>query len=421
MPGTLYTYENNFRAQKALIAAQYSGFKVECGKFVAGQTDKSDAFLSKFPMGKVPAFSDDKVALNEPNAIAYYVGNEATRGGSNEAQVLNWVSFADNVLEPAACTWVYPTLGMYQYNKQNTEKAKEDVKKAMGVMNTHLMTKTFLVGERISQADISVACTMVMLYQHVMDASFRAPFANVNRWFTTLVNQAEFKKVLGEVKMCTKSAQFDSKKYNEIFGKGKKDAAPKKNEKKAKGKGAGDNKPKIVTAAEREAAAPAPAKKTDPWENAPKATMDMDAWKRCFSNEKDNAAMLKYFHENFPSDNYSVWRGRYLYNEELTLDFLANNLIKGMFQRLEKLRKHAFGCVCLLKTPEGKFEIDGLWIWRGHDLAFTLSQDWQIDYETYKWDKLDYNDEAVKQMINTVWVGEGQVDGKEIEKHNVYK
>merc|ERR1712002_278227 len=233
-------------------------------------------------MGRVPAFTDGTVNLNNSNSIAHYVGNDATRGGANEAMVLNWISFADDVLEPAACTWVYPTLGMYQYNKQNTEKAREDVKKALTVMNDHLKTKTFLVGERISQADISVACTLVMLYQHVMDASFRGAFANVNRWFNTCVNQAQFKKVLGDVKMCTKMAQFDAKKYNEIFGKGKKDAAPKKQEKKAQAKGAGDSKPKIVTAAEAAAAAPAP-KKVDPWADAPEATMDMDAWKRCSS------------------------------------------------------------------------------------------------------------------------------------------
>lgn len=420
MPGTLYTYENNFRAQKALIAAEYSGYKVTMGKFVAGQTDKSDDFLSKFPMGRVPAFTDGTVNLNTSNSIAHYVGNDATRGGANEAMVLNWISFADGVLEPAACTWVYPTLGMYQYNKQNTEKAKEDIKKALTVMNDHLKTKTFLVGERISQADISVACTMVMLYQHVMDASFRGAFGNVNRWFNTCVNQAQFKKVLGDVKMCTKMAQFDAKKYNEIFGKGKKDAAPKKQEKKAQAKGAGDSKPKIVTAAEAAAAAPAP-KKVDPWADAPEATMDMDAWKRCFSNEKDNSKMLKYFHEHFPKENYSIWLGKYMYNEELTLDFLANNLIKGMFQRLEKLRKHAFGCVCLLKTPDGKFEIEGLWCWRGQSLAFERTEDWKIDYETYKWEKLDYDAASTKQIVDAFWVGDGQWQGKEIEKHNVYK
>ena len=50
----LYTYPNNFRAFKALVAAQYSGAKVEVPKdFVFGETNKSDAFLKKFPLGKV--------------------------------------------------------------------------------------------------------------------------------------------------------------------------------------------------------------------------------------------------------------------------------------------------------------------------------------------------------------------------------
>merc|ERR1712002_1179116 len=101
--------------------------------------------------------------------------------------------------------------------------------------------------------------------------------------------------------------------------------------------------------------------------------------------------MLKYFHEHFPKENYSIWLGKYMYNDELTLDFLANNLIKGMFQRLEKLRKHAFGCVCLLKTPDGKCE------------------------------KLDYDAASTKQIVDAFWVGDGQWQGKEIEKHNVYK
>ena len=64
-------------------------------------------------------------------------------------------------------------IGAMQFNKSQTERAKEDVKKAMKVLNDHLLHHTFLVGERISLADIAVACTMFHLYQHVMDPEFR--------------------------------------------------------------------------------------------------------------------------------------------------------------------------------------------------------------------------------------------------------
>lgn len=53
---TLYTYPKNFRAYKALIAAEYSGAKVTVApesEFKFGETNQSADFLAKFPLGKV--------------------------------------------------------------------------------------------------------------------------------------------------------------------------------------------------------------------------------------------------------------------------------------------------------------------------------------------------------------------------------
>merc|ERR1712213_11746 len=76
--GTLFTHPDNFRAQKAEIAAKYSGAKLTVSKdFKFGETNKSAEFLKKFPLGKVPAFEgSDGTLLTESNAIAYYVANE---------------------------------------------------------------------------------------------------------------------------------------------------------------------------------------------------------------------------------------------------------------------------------------------------------------------------------------------------------
>ena len=57
---TLYTYPENFRAYKALIAAQYSGAKIKvvsgAPDFKFGETNKQDSFLKKFPLGKVSCY-----------------------------------------------------------------------------------------------------------------------------------------------------------------------------------------------------------------------------------------------------------------------------------------------------------------------------------------------------------------------------
>ncbi len=44
----------------------------------------------------------------------------------------------------------------------------------------------------------------------------------------------------------------------------------------------------------------------------------------------------------------------------------------GMFQRLDKLRKNAFGSVLLFGTNNDS-AISGIWIFRGQELAFTVS------------------------------------------------
>lgn len=52
----MYTYPNNFRAYKALIAAQFSNAKVTVApesEFRFGETNQSADFLAKFPLGKV--------------------------------------------------------------------------------------------------------------------------------------------------------------------------------------------------------------------------------------------------------------------------------------------------------------------------------------------------------------------------------
>ena len=115
-PQTLYTYPENWRAFKALIAAQYSGAQVRVlsapAHFHFGQTNRTPKSLHKFPAGKVPAFEgEDGFCVFESNAIAYYVSNEELQRSTPEAaaQVVQWVSFADSDIVSPASTWVLPT------------------------------------------------------------------------------------------------------------------------------------------------------------------------------------------------------------------------------------------------------------------------------------------------------------------------
>lgn len=431
MAGTLYTYPENFRAYKALIAAQFSGAKVTVASdFVFGKTNKSEAFLKKFPLGKVPAFETaDGKFLTESNAIAYYVSNEQLRGKTDleKAEVLSFLSLADNELLPAVHGWVFAFMGIIQFQKNNVERAKQDLKATLTALNSRLVNQTFLVGERLTLADIVVFATLLSAYEKVLDPSFRAPFGSLTRWFNTVLNQPQVKAVVKGFTMCAKVAEIDPKKFAEFQAKTggaqqqqqQKEPKEKKEKKPAPAKKEKEAEPAEELDAAELALAEEP-KSKDPFDAMPKGTFNFDDFKRCYSNE-DEAKSIPYFFEKFDPEHYSIWYGEYKYPEELTKVFMSCNLITGMFQRLDKMRKQAFSSVCLF-GEDNNSTISGVWVWRGQDLAFELSPDWQVDYEVYDWKKLDPKSEETKKLVTQYFSWSGtDSKGRKFNQGKIFK
>lgn len=345
--------------------------------------------------------------------------------GANDfekAEVLQWMEFSENEILPAACAWVFPMISIMQFNKNNVEAAKEDVKHALTVLNARLLDHTYLVGERITLADICCFANLLNLYENVLDPAVRASFVNVNRWFVTILNQPQVKAVVKEFVLCAKPAQFDAKKLAEYQGKA--GAAQPQKDKKEKPKPApAPKKEKDAEEEEMDAVEAALAmepKSKDPFDAMPKGTFNMDDYKRCYSNE-DESKSIPYFWEKFDPENYSIWYGEYKYPEELAKVFMSCNLITGMFQRLDKMRKQAFASVCLF-GEDNNSTISGIWVWRGHELVFPLSPDWTIDYEVYDWKKLDPKSEETKKLVAQYfsWTGTDK-QGRKFNQGKVFK
>ena len=145
----------------------------------------------------------------------------------------------------------------------------------------------------------------------------------------------------------------------------------------------------------------------------------MDDFKRFYSNNPEDKA-IDYFWEKFDKENYSIWFSEYKYPEDLTLVFMTCNLMSGMMQRLDKMRKNAFGNL-LLFGEDNKNTITGLWFWRGQDLAFELSDDWKVDYESYSWRKLDPNSDETKALVKQYLTWEGEFKGLKFNQGKCFK
>jgi len=386
-------------------------------------------------VGKVPAFEtkDGKTRLSESDAIAYFVADDGLRGKgeADRASVLQWILFSQTELLPAIYGWLFPSLSIMPYNKDQVAKAKFETERCLGVLNEYLSLRTYLVGESVTLADISVFTALLDLYKNLLDEEAKKSFVNTNRWFDTILNQPKVKdavtKYSYKFSYCTTPVKFDAAKLKEVVGGGGSQPAAKKEDKKEKKK---EDKPKAAPKEKEnepdeemdaaEAALAEEPKSKDPLDALPKGTFNMDDFKRFYSNN-DIDKSIPYFWEKFDAENYSIWLGEYKYNTELTKVFMSCNLISGMYQRLDKLRKNAFSSGALF-GEDNNSTISGLWVWRGQDLAFSLNPDWQVDYETYNWTKLDPTSPETKKLVQTYFSWEGtDKEGRKFNQGKIFK
>lgn len=164
------------------------------------------------------------------------------------------------------------------------EAAISALKRGLGALNTHLASNTYLVGHSVTLADIITTCNLSMGFAYLMTKSFTSEFPHVERYFWTMVNQPNFKKILGEVKQTESVIPIQSTKkpaQPKESAKSKPKDEPKKEAKKEKEPA----KPK--EAAEEEEEAPKP-KPKNPLDLLPPSKMILDEWKRLYSNTKTN-------------------------------------------------------------------------------------------------------------------------------------
>ncbi|KAL9947729.1 hypothetical protein D7B24_007057 [Verticillium nonalfalfae] len=394
--GKLFAYQGNPRTTAILVVAKANG--VELDLVESDGSKPTEEHLKANPLGKIPAFlGEDGYALSEAIAVAIYITsqNEKTtllgKTKQDYASILRWMSFVNSEVLPPLGGWFRPLLGRDPYNKKAVEDSSKVALKAVGAIEKHLQNNTYLVGERITLADIFAASIISRGFEFFFDKEWRSQNPNTYRWFDTIVNQDIYTAVAG------KQEYLEKPKLTNV--------APKKAE--APKPAAPKPAPAAAPAAEDE---PAP-KPKHPLEALPRATVPIDEWKRQYSNLETPEA-LKWFWENIPFEEYSLWKVDYKYNDELTMTFMSANLIGGFNARLEGSRKYLFGCASVYGETNASV-IQGAFVVRGQE--FKPVFDVAPDYESYEFTKLDPTKPEDKEFVENMWSWEKgvTVDGKE--------
>ncbi|MEO0435943.1 MAG: glutathione S-transferase family protein [Pseudomonadota bacterium] len=142
----------------ALLGLSYEWVSID---ILAGETTK-EGFLSRNPAGKIPLLElDDGRFLSESNAIINYLAAASPlvpTGAFEAAKVQQWQFFEQYSHEPyiAVARFIAKYLGMPQDRLEEYKAKQAGGYRALTVVEEQLGLTSFLVGETITTADISL-------------------------------------------------------------------------------------------------------------------------------------------------------------------------------------------------------------------------------------------------------------------------
>lgn len=307
---------------------------------------------------------------------------------ASKAQVLKYLSWTTSELMEPVTTVICILLGRVPFNKKALDTATEQTNAFVAELEARLVDYTFLVGERLTVADLFAASCFYRCFTLIFGKKWRSEHPVFMRWFNTVV-KTEYLAYF-----------FDTLKY---VDEPVKPPMPAKKEKKQ------TEQPKKAEAKKEEKPADAPAPKPKhPLEALGKPALALDEWKRVYSNKETREEALPYFWNTFYNDNdWSLWKVDYKYNDELTLTFMSNNLVGGFFNRLTGSTKYMFGCAVVYGENNSN-GIVGAFLVRGQDAipAFNVAPDW----ESYSYTKLDSSKPEDRAFVDNMWAWDQPVE-----------
>lgn len=159
----LYDYldsGNGYKVRLALHQLDIPYHRIEMD-ILAGAT-RTPEFLALNPNGRIPLLETGEGAyLAESHAILFYLAQATPllpEDRLERALVLQWMCFEQYNVEPnlAVARFVLRHLGDSAENRRRAASKLEAGRAALGVMEGHLETRAFFVGDAYSLADIAL-------------------------------------------------------------------------------------------------------------------------------------------------------------------------------------------------------------------------------------------------------------------------
>lgn len=186
----LYCFGESGNAYKAALALELSGLEWSpvYVDFFNGET-RGEAFRDLNPMGEVPVLVDGDVTLTQSGLMQMYVTEKTGKYGGGTPQeareVMRWMFWDNHKLSSQA--------GMTRFLMNFLPEAKRPegvipfmqgrLKAAYATLNAHLDGRDWIVGEGLTNADLS--CCGYLFYPEAFGFD-RTDWPEIDRWLSNI-------------------------------------------------------------------------------------------------------------------------------------------------------------------------------------------------------------------------------------------
>lgn len=188
MPIQFYDVPKSGHCHRVRLAASLMGLKTDLVAVMDMEGQRQGAaYLAINPLGQVPAMVDGDITVRDSIAIIQYLERvyAADQGWmptdpAERAQVDEWFAIAAGVMfrgpNMARLIKLFKIPGDHDAAKAVSEKLFD-------LMEKHLQTRTWLVGDRATLADVACYSYVAVANEGELDL---APYPNINIWLASV-------------------------------------------------------------------------------------------------------------------------------------------------------------------------------------------------------------------------------------------
>ena len=174
----------------------------------------------KTPLGKFPVLqlSDGQTCISESLSIAkFFANNKHGFYGPDETervQIDQWVDIISTQIHPLAKNTIDQVLGLRESEIRSFSQQSGQLRSSLEVFDKHLKLRNFLVGYKMTLADVYLTAVLIAPFQLMLDDKMRKQqLPNLTRYMSLNLQIQHFKLAFGRITFCSKilNPNFDLK------------------------------------------------------------------------------------------------------------------------------------------------------------------------------------------------------------------